>query len=187
MYCPHCGSNNLDEIKFCTRCGTNLNIVSEALSGKSATGPQFDERMVKALKDYYASRRAMVIGGGLLIPVGAAVLLAMAVLNFPETLAVVSLIALGIGLTIYGAMVGFWGIRHWIDSTSEMKALNVSVPAHAIPAAPREKLDTSRTTLTPALVERYSTDPIDPGSVTESTTRQLEGPAPKSSPELQSD
>lgn len=183
MYCPQCGSTNLNEIKFCTKCGTNLNIVSEALIGKSAAGPQFDERMVSALKDYYASRRSMVIGG-LLIPVGAVILLAMALLNFPETLAVVSLIALGIGLTIYGAMVGFWGIRHWIDSTSEMKALNISVPAQSITGGSREKLDTSRITSTPAPVERYSTDPIDPGSVTESTTRQLEGPVPKSSAEL---
>jgi uncharacterized membrane protein YvbJ len=34
MYCPSCGSNNQPEIKFCTRCGTNLGVVSEALTGK---------------------------------------------------------------------------------------------------------------------------------------------------------
>jgi hypothetical protein len=32
MYCPNCGSNNQAEIKFCTRCGTNLGVVSEVLS-----------------------------------------------------------------------------------------------------------------------------------------------------------
>lgn len=184
MYCPNCGSNNQAEIKFCTRCGTNLNVVSEALSGKSAVPSQLDERMVKLLKDYYASRRASLIGA-LTLPVGLALLMAMVVTGFPEHLLVVAL--LGLGLTIYGAIVGIWGIGHWIDSTSEMKALNIVAPALPLPGASRDKLDTSRIAAIPALVERYSTDPIDPGSVTDGTTRQLEGPAPKPSPELQSE
>ena len=184
MYCPNCGSSNQAEIKFCTRCGTNLNVVSEALSGKSATPSQLDERMVKLLKNYYSSRRASLIGA-LTLPVGLALLTAMFVTGFPEHLMVIAL--LGLGLTIYGAIVGIWGIGTWIDSTSEMKALDIVVPTHSLPAASRDKLDTSRITSIPALVERYSTDPIDPGSVTDGTTRQLEGPAPKRSPELQSE
>ena len=38
MYCPSCGSNNQDEVKFCTRCGTNLEVVSDALSGRTTSG-----------------------------------------------------------------------------------------------------------------------------------------------------
>jgi hypothetical protein len=34
MFCPKCGSNQGEERKFCTSCGTNLLVVSQALSGK---------------------------------------------------------------------------------------------------------------------------------------------------------
>jgi predicted lipid-binding transport protein (Tim44 family) len=34
MFCPKCGSNQGEGRKFCTSCGTNLLIVSQALSGK---------------------------------------------------------------------------------------------------------------------------------------------------------
>lgn len=167
MYCPSCGSNNQEDVKFCTRCGTNLNVVSEALSGKQTTPPEVDERMVKLLKTYYSSRRAALIGG-LTLPLGLALLMAMFINGFPEHLVVVGLI--GLGLSIYGASVGIWGIGHWVDSSSEMKALDIALPK-SLRAPSREKLDTSRI---PALPERYSTDPIVPASVTEQTTRQLE-------------
>jgi hypothetical protein len=181
MYCPNCGSNNQAEIKFCTRCGTNLNVVSEALAEKAAAPPQVDERMVKLLKEYYRSRRATLVGA-LTLPVGLALLMAMFITGFPEHLIIVA--AIGLGLTIYGATVGIWGIGHWIDSSSEMKALNVVVSTQNSRDASRPKLDTARVPSAPALGEQYSTDPIEPGSVTEQTTRQLEQSSPH--PENQS-
>lgn len=39
MFCPKCGSNQGDSKKFCTVCGTNLLIVSQALTGQ-LTPPQ---------------------------------------------------------------------------------------------------------------------------------------------------
>lgn len=36
MFCPKCGSNQGDGKKFCTGCGTNLLIVSQALTGQLA-------------------------------------------------------------------------------------------------------------------------------------------------------
>jgi zinc ribbon protein len=33
MFCPNCGRNNSRETKFCASCGTNLEAVSQALSG----------------------------------------------------------------------------------------------------------------------------------------------------------
>lgn len=36
MFCPKCGSNQSDGKKFCTVCGTNLLIVSQALTGQLA-------------------------------------------------------------------------------------------------------------------------------------------------------
>lgn len=37
MFCPKCGSNQADGKKFCTGCGTNLFIVSQALTGQFAS------------------------------------------------------------------------------------------------------------------------------------------------------
>ncbi len=34
MFCPKCGIENPNDGKFCRKCGCNLNVVSDALSGK---------------------------------------------------------------------------------------------------------------------------------------------------------
>ena len=39
MFCPKCGSNQGDGKKFCTVCGTNLFIVSQALTGQMPQPP----------------------------------------------------------------------------------------------------------------------------------------------------
>jgi hypothetical protein len=33
MFCPTCGKDNAMELKFCASCGTNLEVVSQALTG----------------------------------------------------------------------------------------------------------------------------------------------------------
>lgn len=181
MYCPNCGSNNQAEIKFCTRCGTNLGVVSEALSGKPATQMPFDERKVKLLKDYYISRRATLIGG-VTLPIGLALLMAMFMIGFPEKLIILALI--GLGLTIYGASVGIWGIGHWMESSSEMKALGLSA-SQIEQSSPITTLLSRPEQVAPVTIAagQYSTDPINPGSIVEHTTRQLEEHAHQLNPE----
>ena len=34
MFCPKCGVKNPDDGKFCRKCGTDLNLVSDAIKGK---------------------------------------------------------------------------------------------------------------------------------------------------------
>lgn len=181
MYCPNCGSNNQAEIKFCTRCGTNLGLVSDALNGKAATQTPFDERKVKLLKDYYISRRASMLGG-VVLPVGLALLMAMFMMGFPEKLIILALI--GLGLTIYGASVGIWGIGHWMETSSEMKALGLSA-SQIEQSPPVTTLLSKPAQDEPATIAagQYSTDPINPGSAVEHTTRQLEARAHQLNPE----
>jgi zinc ribbon protein len=84
VYCPTCGSNNQDEVRFCTRCGTNLEVVSDALKGRTSGQLETDERTLTLLKDYYRSRRMMFIGGA----ASALALFKLAgpfLLGFPET------------------------------------------------------------------------------------------------------
>ena len=40
MYCPNCGSETQTDSKFCRLCGTDLNIVSQALTGQLQTASE---------------------------------------------------------------------------------------------------------------------------------------------------
>lgn len=51
MYCPTCGLDNALERKYCSACGTNLEVVSQALSG-SADG--FFNKMDTSLDQFIA-------------------------------------------------------------------------------------------------------------------------------------
>ena len=54
MFCPTCGRDNLSERKFCGSCGTNLEAVSQVLSG---TGNDFFTRIDTSL-DHFIARYA---------------------------------------------------------------------------------------------------------------------------------
>jgi len=169
MYCPTCGSHNLAEVKFCTRCGANLAIVSEALTGKAVN--QRDERMVKLLKDYYEGRRATAVGGAALT-LGFMVLFLLMAAGMPEHWLVFGL--LGLACMIYGAVAAIAGAAEWIKSSSELKALSVVASQLVLPK-PVQQVTTvieDRGLLTN---DRLATDSItSPASVTEHTTHHLD-------------
>ena len=162
MYCPSCGANNRDEVKFCTRCGTNLSIVSDALSGKHVNASQIDERMVSLFKDYYSGRNSVIIGGVMCAIVLFKVVL-FALFSFNVELDFLSYIAAF--LLVYGLIALIWGAGTWNNAASEIKAIERAASDHLrLPAEPSS-------VTTPS----YSTDPIAvPVSVTEQTTRQLD-------------
>ncbi|MFY9554397.1 MAG: zinc ribbon domain-containing protein [Blastocatellia bacterium] len=54
MFCPTCGRDNLNELKFCASCGTNLEAVSQVLSG---TATNFFTRIDTGL-DHFIARYA---------------------------------------------------------------------------------------------------------------------------------
>jgi hypothetical protein len=39
MYCPSCGAQNKEEVKFCRVCGVNLSMVPQALTGQLSQEP----------------------------------------------------------------------------------------------------------------------------------------------------
>ncbi|MGA9772226.1 MAG: zinc ribbon domain-containing protein [Blastocatellia bacterium] len=183
MYCPNCGSNNQAEIKFCTRCGTNLAVVSDALSGKIAMQSTIDERKVKLLKAYYSARRSTFMGVPLFV-VGVVWLSMFIFFGLADNLGPLLLIPLA--MAIYGAICSFWGTSIWIDTISEIKALGYDIPD-------KQTVRTTQAQLAApgAAVEidsrEYVTDPIRfPGSVIEQTTRQLEEHAHQLNPESRS-
>ncbi|HEY9401591.1 MAG TPA: zinc ribbon domain-containing protein [Pyrinomonadaceae bacterium] len=42
MFCPQCGANQSEELKFCNLCGANLQAVREAVATRDAAGEKFD-------------------------------------------------------------------------------------------------------------------------------------------------
>ena len=172
MYCPNCGSNNQAGIRFCTRCGTNLAVVSEALSGKAAGHAPADDRIVKLLKDYYSGRRATFLGVPLFV-CGVPMLTGFFVANIPDNLS--ALFLLPLISTVYGAISTFWGISRWMDSSSELKALGYGNPKMALPRPAQSAPAAAPPVGVEAVSSKgYVTDPIEPASVTEKTTNLLE-------------
>src|ERR1700716_359617 len=114
MYCPNCGSNNQAELKFCTRCGTNLGVVSEALNGKLAGQAGVDDRVAKVMRDYYRGRRD-TITGGMLIPAG---LLIMSIMVASGMNAIGAFFFV-FWMFIWGASALASGLGKWIASRAE--------------------------------------------------------------------
>ncbi|MEK6407443.1 MAG: zinc-ribbon domain-containing protein [Acidobacteriota bacterium] len=171
MYCPSCGSNNQEDVKFCNRCGTNLAVVSDALAGNQTGALETDERMVKLLKDYYRSRRMTIIGGVASL-IALFKLTIILLIGFPEKLMLLA--ALAGCLFLYGIVSLMWGLHKWNDSSSEIKALGISPPkGKRLAAAPEQlRLAAEQASIS---TPRFTTDPIKiPGSVTEETTHLLE-------------
>ena len=162
MYCPSCSSLNNDEVKFCTRCGTNLGVISDALSGKHASPSQIDERMVSLFKDYYSGRNSVIIGAVVCTIVLLKTVL-FALFNFNVELGFLSYVV--VFLLVYGLIALIWGAGTWNNAASEIKAIERAASDHLrLPSEPSN-------VATPS----YSTDPIAiPASVTEQTTRELD-------------
>jgi hypothetical protein len=175
MYCPGCGSSNQAEVKFCTRCGTNLGVVSDALSGKVGSATvQLDERRAKLIKDYYKGRRD-AITGAVLLPAGVKAMLLLILFGLPP-----------IGSFFIVSWIYFWGIAalagglgKWFASSGEMRALGYEVPKSRLWGRAQKMLAPSAADHSAESGVDYSTGPVSspisiPASVTEQTTRTLE-------------
>lgn len=167
MYCSSCGSNNQPEIKFCTRCGTNLGVVSEALTGKLTGKTGVEDRIAKLLRDYYRGRRD-TITGAVLIPAGLLILAFMAAAGMKP----IGAFFIICWMFFWGAAALAGGLGKWIASKGELKSLGYGSHSQIQGGVPQQGVPASRGELLPS---GYSTGPVDsPGSVTEHTTRQLD-------------
>jgi hypothetical protein len=172
MYCPTCSSQNDDGLKYCTRCGTNLGVVSDALSGKFDGKLAAKDPMIELLTKYYDGRRSTAVGVGSML-IGLLVLAVCIKLSLPENLTGVLLNGVAACALIYGAIAIIAGIAEWIQSSSKMKAMNHPALQKSLPdTAPNLKLPPSKEYDTAPTAEPIQA-PVAV-SVTEQTTRQLE-------------
>ena len=174
MYCPNCGSNNQAGINFCTRCGTNLTAVSDALEGKPGGSSEQVRQLPELLKRYHSGRHKMTLGAlSLLAGVGLGAVLLMS--GHWAALFWVFFWAI-LGLLGYGAQNFTKGWNEWSESSIEIKALRAgasfSGPPRLSPKDAGSKIrPPARAT---ELLPVESASHVQPPSVTEATTRHLE-------------
>jgi hypothetical protein len=168
MYCPTCGTENQEAIRYCKKCGAVLTLIAEVISGKLTSASGIDARRVQLLKDYYNGRRSTVLGAFFLL-VGLSILTPLMLNRAMDNLPVIGLF--GGACLLYGAIALVWGIAHWMDTSSEMKAMEAVGRT-----TERQALSSGAAVI--SIPEPYATDPLmSPASVTETTTRTLDAHA----------
>jgi hypothetical protein len=142
-------------------------LVSEALGRKPAGSAQIDERVAKVIKDYYHGRRD-TITGIVLLPAAVKAIMLLIVFGMSPVAS----------FFIFSWMI-FWGMASlasglgkWIAASGELKALGYQPPSSRLWIRLQKLLSRADTALpTNSLIE-----PLEiPASVTEHTTRELEG------------
>jgi len=170
VYCPNCAHENQPEIKFCTRCGTNLAVVSEALSENVARNPLIDERLAEVIKDYYHGRRD-TITGLVLLPAAVKAVALLMLLGLPP----VASFFIVSWMVFWGIAALAGGLGKWVAASGEMKALGYTPPSSKLWMRAQKLLSSASRSeeakrSTNMLAERVEI----PVSVTEHTTRELE-------------
>lgn len=173
MYCPGCGANNKSETKFCTKCGTDLAVVAEALAGNRQALPQLDERMVRIFKNSYQGKRAIAIGI-IALAIAMSKLFIGDLLNMPDGFP--NLYPFLLAIAIYGLLALLSGLSKWTSASSEIKAIERASQGPLLSTPQRQSLHdaTQDAAMFDVPARRYDTDSMAiPSSVTEQTTRQL--------------
>ena len=171
MYCPNCAHENHADTKFCTRCGTNLAVVSEALGSKPVENNKaIDSRLAEVIKDYYRGRRD-TITGLVLLPAAVKAISLLILFGLPK-LASFFIVA---WMVFWGIAALAGGLGKWIAASGELKALGYTPPSSKLWMRAQKLLSSASTSedgkgSTNKLAERIET----PASVTEHTTRELE-------------
>lgn len=152
MYCPTCGINQSDDRKFCTACGTNLGLVSSALSGAA---PGENEAWAAAIS---IQKRAMAAAMAKAAP-GVGMLIGAFVLF--ETLPKGLGMWVSFGLIMGGIANVGKGVSQYIVAREELKQ-----------AQQRQQNALYRSVQPPPLPPPAVSDEA-PGSITDRTTRNL--------------
>jgi zinc-ribbon domain len=151
MYCPNCATQNIDDAKFCRKCGANLSLVPQALSGHLPQAPisRFEEairrrrepNMGRAIRRSFMGLAFLMVFAAIFLGRGAPGLISVWLL-------IPAFILLGKGV---GELVS-------------LMATQTRAKQNAMPPAER----------TGELPPDSFYDPLAPPSVTERTTRHLE-------------
>lgn len=172
MYCPQCATENLDNASFCRGCGSNISLVSQALTGSLPAAS--DEEELEEDSSYYG-RRHRRRGN-----------------RPPSVEKGIKNIFMGLAFILTALCVKFFmpgGFAWWYwmlfpaltmlgGGVSELVRLKME-RGSALPAAPRRAAMPVNQARPASLPARNTSELIpQPPSVTEGTTRHLGGELP---------
>jgi hypothetical protein len=160
MYCPNCGTNQPDDKKFCSACGTNLGAVSAALSGQPPAPPTSPAAELAEAEARYKRQTAAAVQGGMPgVGLLVAALLVFLIRPIPG-----AWFWICFGLTIGGVSALGRGVAAYLVARSEWQAALARLSHLLAPTSAPAPLNA------PAPTNRNLTPPP---SVTEQTTRHL--------------
>lgn len=177
MYCPKCATPHADDVKFCRACGTELEAVALALSGKSAKPAKSQKRkseMVTA-DDWLEKRIESVSGitrGSILLVVSAIIGAAMMLFipsSFDAPWIILWTVFFG-WMAVWGGIEIAYGLSGVLEAKSRLRLVelkNLTLDATPNPAQLLAGGEITRNT------NPFATTRQPPVSITEGTTRHL--------------
>ncbi len=174
MFCPKCGTENPNNGKFCRSCGTDIGIVSQALTGKLSVKGEFDYALAELEeKDKRRKNPDDLFAEGIKELVGGAAFVAVAII-----LAFTGIIGgkfwwfwllIPAGFMIGSGIANTWKAKRLtkrLESNANQPNFLSQPPTNAaLPPTNAEYV---------APESRYKTGDLVPSSITEPTTRHLE-------------
>ena len=171
MFCPRCGQQAPEEIRFCSRCGLPLDAAAELVETGGELARAADANVGLTPRQRGTRKGLMIVAGGVLFFVIVAVLTMIKDDFFPVLLLAGLIITAGVMRMLYGLLLE----EHAPAKKSLKPAAAAAAPALAREAARAAELPPARTV--PAYA-RPGADTSDmaaaPHSITESTTRLLD-------------
>ena len=174
MFCPRCATQNLDDVKFCRACGTNLETVALALSDQyhPANLSKDEDEEPETEKSWLEKRReamdGIVKGIGLM---GASLLIGVALGLFSN---VPDWIIIWVGLAGWMACWGFISIVSGIGALADSRFMRRQLGQ--APGGTAALTDQPLSSVDPKMLPDTSAIPMlsPPPSITEHTTKPLD-------------
>ena len=173
MYCPRCGTQNTDGVKFCRSCGTELEAVALVLSGRAAPPAEADDAP-ETVDDWLELRsdgvRNIATGVSLLV---VSVLIGVALALFlPSTFdapwILVWLVLVG-WMACWGAIELGKGVGDFLEAVGRLRMMGPPAQGAAVDQTPRQLESPREPVMNPSAFKKPPK-----ASVTEATTRHLD-------------
>ena len=174
MFCPRCGQQAAEEVRFCSRCGLPLGAAAELVEAGGRT--DLDSRETKANTGLTPRQRGtrkglMIVAGGVLFFIIVAILNTIKDDFFPVLLLAGLVITIGVMRLLYGLL-----LEEHAPAKKSLKHTAADAPVLAREGTRAAELPPARTV--PANVYAkpgaQTSDMAAPSSITESTTRLLD-------------
>jgi hypothetical protein len=151
MYCPRCATQNDDAVKYCRSCGENLGVVALVM------GKHLPAKMIAKLDEYLEWKNERLRRDSIFSALSGAVFLFLSIYHLAgEGLSITVIFTF-----ICACALFFWSIWYYLVY---QRSLSVNKKSIEEPTA------SEREEVTPGNILNLS---AKPGSVTESTTKQL--------------